>query len=177
MNQLVLLYVLGTLSAVGALSLIFFGFPDLADDRTRQELFGLRHRLLMSALDKNIPLDSGAYRLLRSLINGMIRYAHVFNIWNFIILALFPTTNTFSVQFDKALAELPRNHQETLKKIRTDAAMTVVMHLVRRSVLLRLLSWVYRAAHLFKPPKEMVIKMFYRAGIESLTGRAWTQVA
>jgi len=51
-------------------------WPEHRLDRFRQDVFCLRDELWDYAADGNISFDDPAYRLLRQLMNGFIRYAH-----------------------------------------------------------------------------------------------------
>jgi hypothetical protein len=56
--------------------LIFYCWPGYFLDRVRQELFGLRDELFDAAAKGAVSFGSPAYRTLRDLMNGMIRFAH-----------------------------------------------------------------------------------------------------
>lgn len=55
--------------------LVFFAFRDYRVDAFRERLFRLREDLFLFAANGGIPFEHPAYRMLRSTINGMIRYA------------------------------------------------------------------------------------------------------
>jgi hypothetical protein len=66
-------------SALSLIVLVFVMFvlwPNQRVDLFRQRMFALRDELFDFALDGHIGFDDPAYRLLRNLMNGTIRYAH-----------------------------------------------------------------------------------------------------
>lgn len=56
--------------------LLFWALPAYRLDRYRQELFEVRDRLFDYAAAGNISFDDAAYGMLRSTINGFMRFAH-----------------------------------------------------------------------------------------------------
>lgn len=56
--------------------LILYCWPGYVLDRVRQELFSLRDELFDAAASGAVSFESPAYRTLRDLMNGMIRFAH-----------------------------------------------------------------------------------------------------
>ena len=57
-------------------------------DSFRQELFVLRDELFDYAASGKIAFDDPAYRLLRQMMNGMIRYGHQISFFRFLMTAI-----------------------------------------------------------------------------------------
>ena len=64
------------LSLIVLVFIIFALWPEQRVDLFRQQMFALRDELFDFALEGRIPFNDPAYRLLRDLMNGLIRYAH-----------------------------------------------------------------------------------------------------
>lgn len=83
MNAPDLLQVASSLVSIFAIwLLVFFVFRPWRVDYTRQRLFVVRHELFMFAARGKIAFDHPAYEMLRSTINGFIRFADLFGIIN-----------------------------------------------------------------------------------------------
>jgi hypothetical protein len=64
--------------------LIFWFYRGYRVDSFRQKMFLLRDNLFDEAMNGNIPFESDAYGMLRSTINGAIRFAHKLSLWQII---------------------------------------------------------------------------------------------
>lgn len=60
-----------------------FGFKKLLLERTRQAMFGVRHRLFMLGANDLIDFDDPIYRSVEGFINANIRFSHKFNFIRF----------------------------------------------------------------------------------------------
>lgn len=66
--------------------LVFWLFRDYRVDMFRQELFRLRDGFFDDALKIGLSFDHPAYGMIRTTINGTIRYAHKLNLPHFLII-------------------------------------------------------------------------------------------
>ena len=66
-------------SLAGIWIVLFWLYPDYVTDRFRHRLFVLRDELFDEAARGTIPFDHPAYGLLRTTINGFIRFGHRVN--------------------------------------------------------------------------------------------------
>jgi hypothetical protein len=64
------------LSLILFIILVTYVFPSYRLDSFRQNMFALRDELWDYAADGHISFEDPAYKLLRQLMNGFIRYAH-----------------------------------------------------------------------------------------------------
>jgi hypothetical protein len=77
MNEMEVATILLSLVALLGLTwLVFAVFPELLLDEYRQGVFALRDELFDYAASGAIAFDDRSYGLLRSTMNGLIRYAH-----------------------------------------------------------------------------------------------------
>lgn len=143
---------LASLMLVGLWWLYFVGYPSLVLDNTRQRLFRIRDALFEEAEAGNIPFDSKAYTMLRTTLNGMIQYAHVLGPLQFAISQLGEKLygparggDQFAEEFEAAVCELPETGQEIVIDASRRMHITVVKHLIYRSVLLTLIFICLRA--------------------------------
>ena len=117
--------------------IIFKWWPEQRVDLLRQRMFALRDEFFDFALDEHVRFDEPAYKLLRDLMNGTIRYAH----------NLTPYRTAMSFLRWKSVSKQPiggwsQSWNRALKKIESDetrikmeafhsrATMLVVSHLV-----------------------------------------------
>src|SRR5882762_3750422 len=64
------------LSLIVLVFVMFRLWPEQRIDLFRQQMFALRDELFDFAADENVSFEHPAYKLLRELMNGFIRYAH-----------------------------------------------------------------------------------------------------
>jgi hypothetical protein len=113
-------------------------WPNQRIDMFRQNMFSLRDELFDFAADGNISFEAPAYKLLRQLMNGYIRYAH--NLTPYRTLMAFlqwkysssqTPLNAWAELWNKTLSEV--DDQELKKKLEqyhSRSAMLVVSQLV-----------------------------------------------
>lgn len=124
-------------SLLGLIWLWLWLFPDYFVDRFRQQLFALRDQLFDCAADGVVPFDHKAYGLLRSTMNGLIRFGHKLDIMQVVIFSLTSRSGReFSEDWQQALESLDPDarakHDEVLRKVH----LIVLRHLVMSSPLL-----------------------------------------
>lgn len=153
-----------------------FGFKEIADDRTRQRLFDLRHRLLMAAAEDRSLFETEAYRLLCDTVNGMIRFAHDISIWNVLVLILAgrnkKLVDVFSDRWKTALDGLNAGQKEGLLALKKDMGLIMVRHMVESSCVLLLITGIFRSVHALWEYKEQmksrITELLAKANIDSL---------
>ena len=93
-------------------------------DTGRQELFVLRDKLFMLAANGSISFDDEAYKLLRDMLNGMIRFTHRFNVSTLLVMLWIvqkSDTQRESMVL-KAIAKVPDSEVvRQLKELHSDA--------------------------------------------------------
>ncbi len=144
------------ISLMGLWWLLFWLYHDYCVDKFRQEIFALRDALFDSAADGSIPFDHPGYGLLRSTMNGFIRFAHKLTLLDILMLVFvhssvrrgIPSEQSFSRRFDAAIANLPEETKSQLISCQVRMNTLLVKHVARNSpvliltVIVPILSWV-----------------------------------
>ncbi len=141
--------------------LYFCLYHRLRVDLFRQALFGIRDELMHDAPAYGIPFDSQGYLVTRTMLNGMIRFAHELSLTRILIIQITNrvlTAKITSVPYDDilgaALDELPSRARDRLIKARSDAHWHAISHVIHTSWLLAPvvigLKLVLRAANLLR---------------------------
>lgn len=121
MSELVT-FMTSLVSLLFAAILLFWLYRDYRTDAYRQKLFALRDELFDEATKGELPFDNPAYGMLRTTMNGFIRFAHRMNLPQTIVLLLVIDSKhqDFRVPFHKRLEEaanrLPPVQQELIKR-------------------------------------------------------------
>lgn len=140
----------GALSAAFWISLsvgwivLFWFYRDYSVDKFRQEMFALRDEMFDAANAGEIPFDHPSYRLLRSAMNGYIRFGHRLNLLSilFFIASLDEDSkewieeNGLQARLDKAAASLPENARKQVKNYRLQMELLVAKQLIYGSPVL-----------------------------------------
>lgn len=128
--------ILSTLSSLlGLTYLAFWAFKQFRIDEFRQNVFRLRDELFDYARAGNIAFDHPAYTMLRSLMNGYIRFSDRISLVHFIWLALLTRftnrnfSNRFGVEWNKAIASLDEETKAKLEQFQERASMELFHYL------------------------------------------------
>jgi hypothetical protein len=111
-------------------------------DETRSDLFDLRDEMFLYASDNNIS-ETDAYRSLRELMNGFIRYAHRLTLTRVFLIVIvssivapnFP--KSFRSAWEPSLDMLNSAYREQMRGFYKRNMILVTTHLVHRSLILR----------------------------------------
>jgi hypothetical protein len=116
-------------------------------DAFRQEMFTVRDELFDYAAEGKITFNSPAYRLLRQMLNGFIRYGHQLTFFRVAMTALEIKlvdprfSPAWSDNWEKALGEITdKNVQEHLKGLHDRAMNCVTERVVTGSPFLLILA-------------------------------------
>ncbi|MFL6274513.1 MAG: hypothetical protein ACJ74G_04815, partial [Blastocatellia bacterium] len=88
-SQTIVTVILSTISLCGLCYLVFWGFREYRIDLYRQEMFELRDALFDEADSGLLNFNHTAYGLLRSAMNGYIRFGHRLNFLQMLALVVF----------------------------------------------------------------------------------------
>ena len=138
------MFAIVSLASIGALlSFLFWLYRDYCVDSFRQKLFALRDDLFDEAANGNIDFNSAAYGMLRSTINGQIRFAHRISLPHFIFISRALDkhlseieTDSFTERFDRNLALLDEGQQKLLREYFLAMHLIIIRHLLLGSPLL-----------------------------------------
>ncbi len=106
-------------SLAGISVALFWLYGDYRVDLFRQQMFSLRDEMFDEALSGQVTFDHAAYGILRSTMNGYIRFGHRISLTQLLILAFTLRKSDFnSIQgFDEKLDNALCAADETTKKI------------------------------------------------------------
>lgn len=109
--------------------------------RTRQRLFGIRAGLFNAALDGKINFDEPAYRQVRLILNGMIRFTHSLSFLRVLAIVIFNRyahkglLGHFNNRLEQALDKLTNDQKDLLLHALDDAHLQIMRHLMSVSIL------------------------------------------
>lgn len=89
--------VIGLIAALLWLS-IFYVYRRFTVDVFRQKMFEIRDELFDFAADGNIEFNNPAYKLLRTTMNGFLRYGHKVGLFELVIIASFTKNELIKAQ-------------------------------------------------------------------------------
>lgn len=133
------------------LGLLWFRWRTYRIDAVRQHLFALRDEVFDYACDGGIAFDHQAYKLLRTKLNGMIRFAHRVSFGRLLMsVAFFHSTRPDFVirqneEWKAALDALPLEARKRLLEFDNRMGIVLVQHMVTRSPILLLILGVFVA--------------------------------
>lgn len=120
---------------------LFWFYRDYKVDSFRQDLFKLRDQLFDDAMKEGLDFDHPSYAVLRSAINGFIRYAHRINIFQVIALVAISDRktksreNSFNTRFEKNIGSLTEDQRKMLKKHKNAMNIVMLKHVLTASPL------------------------------------------
>lgn len=110
---------------------LFWTYVDYRIDSFRQRVFALRDELFDEAAHGRISFGK-AYGLMRSTMNGGIRFAHQITLFHMLVIAVTYPRRQGEIKFDdffsSAIADLPCTEVEVLKKYKYKFEFLVTEH-------------------------------------------------
>lgn len=116
--------------------LVFWRYREIQIDWLRQDLFKQRDILFDLASNGKISFDNPAYGMLRTTINGYIRFAHRISIWQtiyFFVVArplLLRTSDDFVDRWNKNVGVLSSEMSRELDKLKKAMERRVLLHII-----------------------------------------------
>lgn len=130
-------------SILGIWILLFWLYRDLVTDSFRQEMFALRDELFDAAEDGVIDFAHPAYGLLRSTMNGFIRFTHRMTLLDVLLLSIggrnsdvLDKESSFSSRLGRELDTLDPTTSTVLKNFHSRMNVMVLKHVFRSSPVL-----------------------------------------
>lgn len=129
------------LSLLGLVWLFFWPYRDYRRDLFRARLFAIRAELFDGAADGRIAFDHPAYGLLRSTLNGFLRFGHQFGTLRLIAMALIVDPHACSPDYDfdrrwrESTKSLDAETRAWLRELREEMHQAFFAHLVATSLL------------------------------------------
>lgn len=122
--------------------LLFWLYIDYRVDLARQKLFALRDSLFDAALREGIPFDAPAYGMLRSTINGSIRFSHRLSLVQLVVFVALSKRHIkharkpFSERLEEKLRGLSRPQAQTIQDHHRQLNFLMVEHVLLSSPIL-----------------------------------------
>ena len=123
--------------------LLFVLYRNYCMDRFREDIFSLRDEVFDYASAGHISFDSPAYDLLRTTMNGYIRFAHKMGLLQMILFACFlkredmlNSATNFQEQWNQAIITYPKEIQEQLTTFKTQMNLLSLRYVVNSSPIL-----------------------------------------
>jgi hypothetical protein len=123
-------------SLLGLWYLVFWLYRGYSVDAFRQDMFDLRDDLFDAARTGLISFDHPAYGLLRSTINGFIRFGHRFTIGQFLFMMLLikrkdlETIADFDQEWDESISDLNQNTVHCLENFKARMDRIAIKQLI-----------------------------------------------
>jgi len=139
-NDAIAVVISSGLSLLGLVWLYLWPYRDYRRDLFRARLFAIRGELFDGAADGKIDFNHPAYGLLRSTLNGFLRFGHRFGALRLVAMALVVDQDTFSEDFDfgrrwrEAARTLTGEQRVWLQGLRQDMHTALFKHIVVTSV-------------------------------------------
>lgn len=124
--------------------LVFWLYRDYRVDSFRQKMFLLRDGLFDEAKKGNISFESDAYAMLRSTMNGTIRFGHKLSLWQMITFLVLVKTDqeqigkSFSKRLDSSLKGLNKEQVKIIRHHHMQLNFLMVEHILLTSPLVLL---------------------------------------
>jgi hypothetical protein len=127
-----------TLSLLGLVYLIFWRAGVLASDWFRDKMFELRDDLFDEATDGLMDFDNPAYGVLRTTMNGYIRYCHKLSLLHMLMLAFFVSKSVdgngiFSQKWKDVTRNLDPKVFKKIEEYRKQMELLVITYLILAS--------------------------------------------
>lgn len=121
----------------------FIEYRQFRIDLLRQRLFSIRDELLNDAMNGELSVESKAYGMTRTTLNGMIRFAHDLSILRIVIGSVIHRrmdrsafAKRYAEEMKEAIGELPSEAKKRLLSAHLKMHFAVADHLIRSSLLL-----------------------------------------
>jgi hypothetical protein len=136
-----------SVSLVALVVLYAYFFRKYHVDAFRQRVFAVRDEMFDYAASGKISFQDPAYRMLRQLMNGYIRFGHRISIFHiFTVMTLTRMFNeghrpgAFRHQLNEALSKLPKETRRDLARFHDEAEMNLVYFLMLGSGLKKIVA-------------------------------------
>lgn len=136
MKEILILCLLATIS-MG--SMIIYFYKRYMIDAYRQKIFSIRDSVFDYAADGNIAFDNTAYCMVRTYLNGMIRFTEQIGFFQFLLIATFrkASNSQFESAMSAELNKLSEEQAKTLDHALRMATFTTFIYVANKNVALR----------------------------------------
>ncbi|ORF04471.1 hypothetical protein BGI05_03170 [Snodgrassella alvi] len=140
-SPLFIVYILITLVGLVILSFIYKQYKKAMLEFYRMDIFELRDELFDYAAEGNISFDNESYQLMRTLLNGYLRYAENLDISRFqkfqkaVEKENLIIDNSFMQQYRQKSKALSVKQKEKLDKYLQRSALIAATYMIRKSII------------------------------------------
>lgn len=140
-SPLFIVNMLITLVGLVVLSFIYNQYKKTMLEFYRMDIFELRDELFDYAAEGNIAFDDESYQLVRTLLNGYLRYAEHLDIYYFqkyqkaVKEKKLSSDNYFKQQYSQKSKALTNEQKEKLDKCLQQSALIAATYMVRKSII------------------------------------------
>lgn len=162
-SQVALTALSSLVSLLGLAYLVLWRYREYRVDLFRQEMFALRDDFFDFASEGDLDFDHPAYGLLRSTMNGYIRFGHRLTMWHGVFLKLFIKKQWVESSFEgawvKSTLDLDDATRERLTTYRTQMEFLAFKHALVVTpeffLLILILLICTLVGTVMKPPKSI----------------------
>lgn len=139
-SPLFIVYILITLVGLVVLLFIYNQYKKTMLEFYRMDIFELRDELFDYAAEGNISFDNESYQLMRTLLNGYLRYAEYLDIYYFqkyqkaVKEKKLISDNFFIQQYSQKSLALTNEQKEKLDKCFQQSALIAATYMIRKSI-------------------------------------------
>lgn len=140
-SPLFIVYMLITLIGLVILSFIYKQYKKAMLEFYRMDIFELRDELFDYAAEGNISFDNESYQLMRTLLNGYLRYAENLDISRFqkfqkaVEKENLIIDNSFMQQYSQKSRDLTNEQREKLDKYLIRSAFIAAIYMSKKSII------------------------------------------
>lgn len=140
-SPIFIVYMLITLVGLVVLSFIYNQYKKTMLEFYRMDIFELRDELFDYAAEGNISFDNESYQLVRTLLNGYLRYAENLDIYYFqkyqkaVKEQNLISDDFFIQQYSQKYRSLTNEQKEKLDKCLQQSALIAATYMIRKSII------------------------------------------
>lgn len=140
-SPIFIVYMLITLVGLAVLSFIYNQYKKTMLEFYRMDIFELRDELFDYAAEGNISFDNESYQLVRTLLNGYLRYTENLDIYYFqkhqkaVKEKKLISDDFFIQQYSQKSIALTNEQKEKLDKCLQQSALIAATYMIRKSII------------------------------------------
>lgn len=120
------------LPLLGLIWLVFWLYPTMRVEWFRDQMLALRDEMFLDAAKGYLDFDDAAYGMLRSTMNGLIRFGDRISFIQLLLMVIFtkPTGDGFAQKLQKHLENLPSEKRDKLTRYRDRMDSLLIWHVL-----------------------------------------------
>jgi len=120
------------LSFLGLIWIMFWLYPTMRVESFRDRMLALRDEMFLDAAKGYLDFDDAAYGMLRSTMNGLIRFGDRISFMQLFLIVIFtkPTGDGFTQKLQKHLENLPSEKRDKLNHYRDRMDSLLIWHVI-----------------------------------------------